>query len=76
MLSFVYRLCREFEREHGFRPNVLFINSAHLERLRGDFDNPDDLTAIRRLLGLEILLRRDSVHPQVGWIQSAARQAG
>ena len=75
MLSFIYRVYRDFEREHDHAPNVLYINPQHLERLCGEFANPRDLNTIRNLLGMEILVRRDAVHPHVGWVQSASRKA-
>jgi hypothetical protein len=76
MLSFIYRLCREFEQENGYRPNVLLINPDHYSRLRDDFGDLDDVIKMRRLLGLEILMRKDAVHPRVGWLSSAASKAG
>lgn len=74
MLSFIYQSVCAFQREHGFRPNVLYIAPEHFERLRADFVNPDDLAAIRRILGMEILMRRDVPHPRVGWSQVAAHE--
>jgi hypothetical protein len=76
MLSFLYRLCHEFEREMGYAPNVLLINPAHLERLRDSFADEPDLDVIRARLGLQILLRSDAVHPRVNWLVSACRKAG
>jgi hypothetical protein len=76
MLSFLYRLCQEFESEMGYAPNVLFINPEHLEHLRESFDGEQDLDAIRARLGLEILLRSNAVHPSVNWLVSACRKAG
>lgn len=76
MLSFIYRLCQEFERDMGYAPNVLFINAAHLDRLRDSLAGETDLDVIRHYLGLEILLRADAVHPSVNWLLSANRKAG
>jgi len=75
MLSFIYRLCRDFEQEMGYAPNVLYINAAHLQRLRESFANESDLAVIRQRLGLEVLLRADAVHPRVNWQLSACRKA-
>lgn len=74
MLSFIYNLCREFEQEQGYKPNVLFINKAHLETLHNSFSEEFDELDIRQTLGLEILLRQDAVHPSVHWLASAARR--
>jgi len=71
MLSFIYRLASDFEREHGYPPNVLYISQAHLSRLRHDFSNPADLTAINNFLEMELIMRNDALHPHVGWIHTA-----
>ena len=75
MLSFIYRLCKEFEKEMGYPPNVLLINQAHLESLRASFSEEVEFSDIRQKLGLEVLLRQDALHPSVNWLLSAARQA-
>ncbi len=76
MLSYIYRLCREFENAMGYPPNVLFINADHLERFRPGCDSEQDFSTLRARLGLEILLRQDAVHPSVNWLMSASRKAG
>ncbi len=76
MLSYIYRLCRDFELEMGYPPNTLIINRDHLEHLRGSFGAGEDFASIRERLGLEMLLRQDAVHPRVNWLASAARKAG
>ena len=75
MLSYIYRLCREFELEMGYPPNTLTINRDHLEHLRGSFGPGEDFATIRARLGMEILLRQDAVHPRVNWLAVAARKA-
>lgn len=75
MLSFIYRLCREFEKDMGYRPNVLFINQRHMEHLCSSFAEEIDASEIRRRLGLEIVLRQDALHPSVNWLISASRKA-
>ncbi|MFT5115015.1 MAG: hypothetical protein ACI8P9_004358 [Parasphingorhabdus sp.] len=75
MLSYIYRLCKEFELAMGYRPNVLFINQDHLESLRQSFSEDMDFSEVRGKLGLEVLLRQESIHPSVNWLVSATRQA-
>lgn len=75
MLSFIYSLVREFEAEHGLRPNVLHLGVAHFHRLRHDFVDPDDIEAIIKLLGMEIVIDRAAVHPHLSCIDSARRHA-
>ena len=53
MLSFIYSLVRDYEAEHGHRPNVLHLNVDHFHRLRQDFVDPGDIEAIIKRLGME-----------------------
>ena len=74
MLSFILRLQRDFEREHGFAPNVLYLNRELYQRLK--FDLGDALRpSVSDRLGLDIILSTDSIHPHVGWTSSALRKS-
>ncbi len=67
MLSFIYRLAREYEREHGHPPNLLRLNPDHFALLRAELERIPDLGALRRFLGMEIVIDGDLVHPHVSW---------
>jgi hypothetical protein len=73
MLSFLFRLMKAFQREHGFVPNVLYINEFHyqnlLENLPG-LRGPEDIT---RFLQMEIIVSGDAIHPHVAWISPRRR---
>jgi hypothetical protein len=75
MLSFIYRLIRDFEQEHGIHPNVLYINEVHAHYLRNGFAEHYSYQAIRDLLRMELVISRETVHPHVAWTASVARQA-
>lgn len=75
MLSFIYRLVREFEAEHNLRPNVLYLNVDHFHRLRQDFVDPEDIEAIMNRLGMEIVIDRTAIHPHLSNIGNTRRQA-
>jgi len=66
MLSFLYRLIRGFQREHGFPPNVVYLNTLHYHALR---DNLSTLTheQTERFLQLHIVLDAETLHPHVAW---------
>ena len=70
MLSFLYRLIRGFQREHGFPPNVVYINSVHYRALR---DNLSTLTheQTERFLCLHVVLDNEALHPHVAWQEMA-----
>ena len=67
MLSFIYQLAHEFEQEHGFRPNVLYLNRSHFAQLQGQLAEIHNLGTMSKLLGMEIVLESDLAHPHVGW---------
>ncbi|GMR09065.1 MAG: hypothetical protein BMS9Abin26_2077 [Gammaproteobacteria bacterium] len=65
MISFINRLVFDFENSHGCRPNTLYLNCEHLDRLQDDFEAGTDIQAIARLLEMEIIISREAVHPHV-----------
>jgi hypothetical protein len=66
MLSFLYRLIRGFQREHGFPPNVVYLSPQHYRALR---DNIPTLTheRIESFLRVHVVLEPDALHPHVAW---------
>ncbi len=67
MLSFIYQLVNEYEHEHGFRPNVLYLNREHFHELTSQLAEIRNLGTISRLLGMELVLDTDVTHPHVCW---------
>ena len=75
MLSHIYRAAQEFEKEHGFPPNLLYMNYAHLECLKQQLEDPNDFNDLVRFLGMELIVTQESAQPTVAWVRSPWRQA-
>jgi hypothetical protein len=75
MLSFVYQLAHTFEREHGYRPNLLYLNHRHYHALRADLPTDSEQGTLRERLGMEIILTDESVHPHVAWTHRVRQRA-
>lgn len=75
MLSFIYRVSQQFESEHGFSPNTLYMNYAHLECLKQQLENPNDFVAVTDLLGMELVISQETVHPNVAWLSEPWKSA-
>jgi hypothetical protein len=73
MLSYIYRIASDFQKEHGYPPNTLFLNRQHLARLELEFAGVR-IERILELLGMEIRVEQESGHPHVGWFDTAKRQ--
>lgn len=73
MLSYILRLQRDFEREHGFAANVLYLNGEQYQRLKFEFGDPLRPSVSERL-GVDVILSSDCIHPNVGWIAAACRK--
>jgi hypothetical protein len=73
MLSYIYRLIRDFEQEHGIHPNLLYLNQFHASHLKQGLDERFSFQAICDLLRLELIIDQDIMHPHVAWTQSAQR---
>lgn len=67
MLSFLFRLMRAYQREHGFLPNMLYINDFHYQKLRESLPDIASHEEIAAFLQLDIVIRGDAVHPSVVW---------
>lgn len=73
MLSFINRLVRDFERDHGVHPNLLYLNRFHAEHLKSSFDEDFSMTTILNVLGMELIIENDITQPHVAWTQAARR---
>jgi hypothetical protein len=75
MLSYIYGISKDFERENGFPPNLLYMNYAHLECLKQQLAEPNDFGALITFLGMELIITQESVHPSVVWASAPWKQA-
>ena len=75
MLGFIVRLVSSFEKEHGFRPNLLYINRTHSEHLKDAFDEQFSFSQIVEMLEMEIIIQPEATHPYVAWTQVGHRVA-
>jgi len=67
MISFLCRLANKFETEHGFRPNILYLNPKHYSQLRADLANIKNLDELVTFLGMEVVLAGEMSHPHVAY---------
>ena len=67
MLSHIFRLIKDFEKEHGIHPNLLHLNKEHIEHLKSSFDNGYSLQQIMELLDMELVIEEEIMHPHVVW---------
>jgi len=65
MLSYIYQIAYRFEHSHELKPNTPYLNRQHLEHLRNEFADPDDIDAIADYLGMHLILSQDALHPHV-----------
>lgn len=75
MLSFIYNVAKAFEKEHGFSPNLIYMNYAHLECLKLQLEDPHDFNSILVFLGMELILRPDATRPSVAWAHTPWKEA-
>jgi len=75
MLSYLYRLALQFESEHGYRPNLLYISPVHYRRLCEDLAGIPGLGEMVRFLGMEVVIVADIGHPCLSFNQVNRRRA-
>ncbi len=67
MLSFLYQLARQFEKRHGYRANVIYLNNNHFSCLQQELAAIHDLGDMTLFLGMEIILTSDTKQPHLAW---------
>ena len=67
MLSFIYRLVKQFDASHGYPPNLLEISPEHFSLLKQSLPLLTRRNDMRRFLGMRIIVCRDAIHPRVAW---------
>ena len=65
MLSYLVRIVASYERSHGIRPTLLYLNHEHLTALRANLAQLRTDEAISQVLGMEIIVSDETIHPQV-----------
>ena len=73
MLSFLYRIYRDFEGCHGVTPNLLYLNYRHFAELQCSLAGLPDTAALLQRLDMEVILQNDVLHPRVAWSSVRAR---
>ena len=68
VLSYIFRLAFDFERNHGYWPNMLYLNIEQYQQWQNEFNDPEDLKEISRRLKMEIVISVDALHPHVAWL--------
>ena len=67
MLSYIYQIASRFERNHGVAPTLLYLNQRQYSQLREDMTGIPDLQGVASLLGMEIVISEETIHPRVAW---------
>ena len=67
MLSYIYRLVRGFEQQHGIHPNLLHLSTEHIKYLKEAFNEKYSLQQIMDILDMNLIIQEDIMHPHVAW---------
>ncbi len=68
MLSKINQLTIKYEQAHGFRPNLLYINTAQLELLKEQLSEYD-IEILAQLIGMDIVMVETKSTPHLSWAQ-------
>jgi hypothetical protein len=65
MLSHIVSLVSNYERSHGVRPNLVYMNETHYECLREELPGVRDHDDVTTIIGVDIALSEEVLRPQV-----------
>lgn len=68
MLSIIFRLSNEFESNHGYRPNVIYLNEFHYNQLKREVALASQMEPMVQFLGMCIVISNDGECPRVASI--------
>ncbi len=74
MLAYIYRLIQDYQQQHGFLPNLLYLNKFHCEYLLAAFDDNYTLQDITNVLELELVIDQEIIHPHVAWSHTVRKK--
>lgn len=72
MLSHIVTLVKSYESHHGLRPNVVYMNQTHYGYLREELPFVRDHNDVVAILGIDIALIEDTLHPQAATVRFAS----
>lgn len=72
MLSHIVTLVSSYEQHHGMRPNVVYMNETHYGYLREELPFVRDHNDVVAILGVDIALNDEAMHPQAAIVRFAA----
>jgi hypothetical protein len=72
MLSHIVNLVNRYENNHGLKPNVVYMNETHYSYLREELPGVRDHHDVISIIGVDIALSDDVIHPQVATVRFAA----
>lgn len=75
MISYLLRIIDEFKREHGYQPNLLYLNEFHLNHLKAGFADDTTMAVLCELFQMELIVDREVIHPHVAWTHTAEKLA-
>jgi hypothetical protein len=74
MLSYIYRIVREYQKTHHCSPNLLYLNKEQFCHLRHAFSDPDNIDEMSRQLAMHIIISHDALHPHLARIEKCWAQ--
>jgi hypothetical protein len=72
MLSHIVTLMNSYERNHGVRPNVVYMNETHYGYLREELPFVRDHNDVIAILGIDIALNDEAMNPQAATVRFAS----
>lgn len=63
MLDYLYNSALQYQQLHGLKPNLVYLNNAHMQTLQKQLENQDQLALLFSALDLKVALSPSLPHP-------------
>lgn len=63
MLDYFYNSALQYQQLHGLKPNLVYLNNAHMQTLQKQLENQDQLALLFSALDLKVALSPSLPHP-------------
>jgi hypothetical protein len=68
MLDYLYHSAVNYQKLHGYLPNLVYMNDRHLKSLQGQLQNSNEFANLFNSSEIKIVLSHTLTHPSFAYV--------